>query len=41
MDGTLTATTTPDQSGPASNNNEGVLYIPQISSIRALPSEAV
>ena len=26
---TLTGTTTLDQSGPGSNGNEGVLYIPQ------------
>ena len=29
MDGTLTDTTPPSQSGPESNDNERVLYIPQ------------
>ena len=29
MDATLTGTTTPDQSGPGSNDDEGVFHIPQ------------
>ena len=33
IDRALSAVTTPDQSGPGSNGNEGVLQIPQISSI--------
>ena len=33
MDRTLSAATTPSQSGPGSDGNEGVLCIPQISSI--------
>ena len=31
----LTGTTTPGQSGPGSNNNEGELYIPQCPSTEA------
>ena len=31
IDRALSGTTTPDQSGPGSNDNEGVLHIPQIS----------
>ena len=33
IDRTLSGATTPDQSGPGSDGNEGVLCIPQISSI--------
>ena len=33
IDRTLSSATTPGQSGPGSNGNEGVLRIPQISSI--------
>ena len=33
IDGTLTSTTNPGQSGPGSNGNEGVFYIPQSSSL--------
>ena len=33
LDKTLSAATTPDQSGPGSDGNEGVLRIPQSSSI--------
>ena len=32
MDRALWGATTPDQSGPGSNGNEGVLHIPQSSS---------
>ena len=38
IDGTLTGATTPGQSGPASNDNEGVLHILQ-SSRTGAPSE--
>ena len=31
MDWTLSGTITPDQSGPGSNDDEGVLHIPQSS----------
>ena len=31
IDGALTGATTPDQSGPGNNDNEGVLYILQTS----------
>ena len=31
----------PGQSGPESNGNEGVLYIPQISKVGALPSDCL
>ena len=41
IDGTLLGTTTPEQSGPRSNGNEGVLQIPQSSRTRASPSDAV
>ena len=41
MDGTLTGTTIPCQSGPGSNGNEGILHTPQTSKTRALPSDAV
>ena len=37
MDRTLTGTTTLSQSGPESNDNEGVLHIPQSSKTEALP----
>ena len=33
IDRTLSGATTPDQGGPRSDGNEGVLYIPQSSSI--------
>ena len=36
-----TGTTTPDQSGPESNSNEGVLHIPQNSKTGALPSDGL
>ena len=39
IDGTLTGTTTPGQSGPGSNCNEGVFYIPQSSRIGASSSD--
>ena len=39
--GALTGTTNPDQSGPGSNWNEGVLYSPQISRIGVSSSDAV
>ena len=38
---TLTGTTTSDQSGPESNGNEGVLYIPQSSRSGALPLDGL
>ena len=38
---TLTGAKTPGQSGTESNGNEGVLYIPQISSTEASHSDAV
>ena len=38
LDGTLTGTTTPSQSGPGSNGYEGILYIPRSSVIGASPS---
>ena len=39
---TLSGATTPDQSGPRSNGNEGVLCIPQNSSITgASPSDCI
>ena len=37
----LSETTTPDQSGPGSNGNEGVLRIPQISKARASASDVL
>ena len=39
--GTRTGTTNPDQSGPVSKGNEGVLYTLKISKTGALPSETV
>ena len=39
MNGTLTFTITPSQSGPESNGNEGVLHIPQSFRTRALSSD--
>ena len=41
IDGTLTGATTPGQSGPGSNGNEGVLHIPQSSIIGTSPPDAV
>ena len=42
IDRTLSGATTPGQSGPGSNKNEGVLHIPQSSSItRASPSDCL
>ena len=38
IDGTLTGTTTPGQSGPGSNGDEGVLHIPQTSKTGTSPS---
>ena len=38
IDGILTGTFTPGQSGLLSNGNEGVLYSPQISRTGASPS---
>ena len=35
IDGNQTGSTTLDQSGPGSSGNEGVLYIPQSSRVRA------
>ena len=34
IDRMLTVTTTPEQSGPGSNGNDGVLDIPQISRLK-------
>ena len=42
IDRTLSATITPGQSGPGSDGNEWVLYIPQSSSITGtLPSDCL
>ena len=42
INGTLSCATTPDQSGPTSNGIEGVLRIPQSSSITgASPSDCL
>ena len=41
IDGTLTDTTTPGQSGPWSNGDEGVLHIPQTSTTGTSPSDSV
>ena len=42
IDSTLSGATTPSQSGHGSNGNEGVLCIPQSSSItKALPSDSL
>ena len=40
IDWTLTGTTTPRQSGPESNDNEGVLHIPQSSRTEVSPSDS-
>ena len=40
-DGTWTGTTNLGQSGLGSNGNEGALYIPQSSRIRASPSDCL
>ena len=40
IDGTLTSSTTPHQSEPESNDNEGVLYIPQSSKTGNSPSDS-
>ena len=40
--GPLSGATTPGQSGPGSNGNEGVLHIPQSSSItETIPSDSL
>ena len=39
IDRTLPGATTPSQSGPGSNCNEGVLYIPQISNAVTSPTD--
>ena len=42
IDRTLSCATTPDQSGPKSDGNEGILHIPQSSSIiEASPSDCL
>ena len=41
VDGTVTDTTTPDQNGVRSNENEGVLYIPQSPKNGASPSDGL
>ena len=41
IDGILTGTTTPGQSGPESNGNKEVFHIFQISQTGASPSNAV
>ena len=41
INGILTGTITPDQSGPGSNGNEGVLHTPQIPRTGTLPTNAV
>ena len=38
---TLSVATTPSQSRPRSNSNEGVLHIPQISKAGASPSDGL
>ena len=40
-DGTLTGTTIPDQSGPGSNDNEGLLHIAQSSRTGTVLSDTV
>ena len=40
-DGNLSYATTPGQSGPESNGNEGVLHLPQIFKAGALPSDSL
>ena len=39
IDGILTGTITPGQSGPESNGNEGIFHTPQTP--RASPSDAI
>ena len=39
MDRTLSGVTTPGQSGPRSNSNEGLAYVPQICKAGILPSD--
>ena len=41
IDRTLSGTTDPGQSGPGSNSNKGVLYIPQISKAGASLSDCL
>ena len=41
IDRTLSGTTTPSQSGPGSNGNEGVLHVLQISKAGASPSDGL
>ena len=41
IDRTLKDTTNPDQSGPESNGNEGILHIPQSSKAEASPSNGL
>ena len=41
IDGTLTDTTTPGQSGPGSNSKEVILHTPQTSRTGASPSDTV
>ena len=38
---TLSGTTTPGQNEPGSNDNEGVLHIPQITKARASPPDSL
>ena len=41
IDGTLTGITTRDQSGPESNDHEGILHMPQNSRTEASPSDSL
>ena len=41
IDSTLSGATTPGQSGPEGEGNEGVLHIPQISKAGASPSDCL
>ena len=41
IDRTLSGATTPGQSGPGSDDNEGVLYISQISEAGVFPSDSL
>ena len=41
IDMTQSGATTPGQSGPGCNGNEGVLCIPQISKAKASPSDGL
>ena len=41
IDSTLSGASTPGQSGPGSNDNEGVLHIPQNSRTGASPSDGL